>query len=46
MVNQFWGDKAGSLDDPFGHRWWLAQHIEDVSDEEMRKRAKAAFAAR
>jgi PhnB protein len=46
MVNQFWGDKAGSLEDPFGHRWWLAQHIEDLSDDEMKKRAKAAFASR
>lgn len=46
LVSQFWGDKAGSVEDPFGHRWWLAQHIEDVSDEEMRRRAKAAFASR
>lgn len=46
LINQFWGDKAGCIEDPYGHRWWLAQHLEDLSDEEMRKRAQAAFATR
>ncbi len=44
LQNQFWGDRYGKLRDPFGHRWGLAQHVEDVSPEEMKKRS-AAFAA-
>ncbi len=35
---QFYGDKGGRLRDPFGHTWGLAQHIEDVSPEEMERR--------
>ena len=46
LLNQFWGDRAGCVEDPYGHRWWLSQHIEDLSDEDLGKRAKAAFAAR
>ena len=41
--DQFWGDRMGTLRDPFGHRWTLATHIEDVDDEEMERRAAAAF---
>jgi PhnB protein len=44
LDNQFWGDRYGKLRDPFGHCWHLATHIEDVSPEEMMKRAEAAFA--
>ena len=44
LANQFWGDRYGQLDDPFGHGWALGQHIEDVSPEEMERRAKEAFA--
>lgn len=40
-TNQFWGDRSGKIEDPFGHRWGLATHIEDVSPEEMDRRAKA-----
>lgn len=36
--NMFWGDKYGSFVDPYGHRWALATHVEDVSPEEMKKR--------
>ncbi|MDQ4088019.1 MAG: VOC family protein [Pseudomonadota bacterium] len=43
--DQFWGDRMGTLVDPFGHRWTLATHIEDVSEEEMQRRAAAAFQA-
>ena len=43
--DQFWGDRMGTLVDPFGHRWTLATHVEDVSDEEIRRRAAAAFEA-
>ena len=41
--DQFWGDRMGTLVDPFGHRWTLATHFEDVSEEEMQRRAAAAF---
>ena len=41
--DQFWGDRMGTLVDPFGHRWSLATHIEDVSDEEMQRRMAQAF---
>jgi|ERR1035438_3944252 PhnB protein len=38
LSNQFWGDRYGKVRDPFGHQWGLAQHVEDVSPEEMKKR--------
>jgi PhnB protein len=40
-TDMFWGDRYGRLDDPFGHTWAVATHIEDVSPAEMKKRAKA-----
>lgn len=43
--NKFWGDRSGSLTDPFGHKWMLLTHIEDVSPEEMKKRMAEAFSA-
>ena len=43
LVDQFWGDRAGCLEDPFGHRWWLAQHVEDLTPEELKKRAESFF---
>jgi PhnB protein len=45
VADQFWGDRFGSIQDPFGHSWSIATHIEDVSPEEMTERAKAAMAA-
>jgi PhnB protein len=36
--NQFYGDRSGSFTDPFGHRWHIATHVEDVSPEDMQKR--------
>jgi PhnB protein len=42
VENQFYGDRAGGIIDPFGHRWYIATHIEDVSPEEMEKRAAAS----
>jgi PhnB protein len=42
LQDQFYGDRSGSLKDPFGHIWHVATHIEDVSPEEMDKRAAAA----
>jgi len=38
LGNQPWGDRYGSLKDPFGHSWSMATHVEDVSEEEMAKR--------
>jgi PhnB protein len=43
LNNMFWGDRFGSMVDPFGHNWSMAQHIEDVSPEEMKKRQEAFF---
>jgi PhnB protein len=37
--NMFWGDRFGTLTDPYGHVWHLATHVEDVSPEDMQKRA-------
>ena len=45
VEDQFWGDRFGSLTDPFGHSWSVATHVEDVPPEEMAERAKAAMAA-
>ena len=44
LADMFWGDRFGKLQDPFGHEWGLASHKEDVSPEEIGKRAQAAFA--
>lgn len=41
--DQFWGDRMGVLQDPFGHQWSLATHVEDVSGEEMGRRMAEAF---
>jgi PhnB protein len=41
VENQFYGDRSGQFEDPFGHRWSVATHVEDVSPEEMGKRAAA-----
>jgi PhnB protein len=43
VENQFYGDRGGKFTDPYGHNWWLATHIEDVSPDEMKKRAAALF---
>jgi PhnB protein len=45
VADQFWGDRFGTITDPFGHIWSIATHIEDVPPEEMAERAKAAMAA-
>jgi PhnB protein len=41
VADQFYGDRSGTLEDPFGHRWYVATHIEDVSSEELGKRYAA-----
>ena len=42
MADQFYGDRRGGVEDPFGYVWWIATHKEDLSAEEIRKRAAAA----
>lgn len=42
VANQFYGDRTGGIIDPFGHKWYLATHVEDVPPEELVRRAKAA----
>ncbi len=41
VADQFYGDRTGGVEDPFGHVWYVATHVEDVSPEEMRKRSEA-----
>lgn len=45
VEDQFYGDRTGTLIDPFGHRWSLATHIEDVAPEEMQRRLDAMAGA-
>ena len=44
LADQFWGDRYGRLQDPFGHSWAISQHVRDVSPEEIEK-ATAEFAS-
>ena len=44
VADQFYGDRLGTLEDPFGHTWHVSTHIEDVSPEELDRRAKKAMA--
>jgi PhnB protein len=41
VADQFYGDRTGGIEDPFGHVWYVATHIEDVPMEELEKRAAA-----
>jgi len=45
LADQFYGDSTVKLEDPFGHVWIFATHLEDVSEEEMRGRAAKLFGA-
>ena len=42
VADQFYGDRMGTLEDPFGHVWTIGTHIEDVPPEEMKRRMAAA----
>lgn len=42
LADQFYGDRSGTVEDPFGHKWTLSTHTEDLSPEEIEARAKAA----
>jgi PhnB protein len=43
VENQFYGDRLGTIEDPFGHQWHVATHVEDVPPDEMAKRAAAVM---
>ncbi|TDU79524.1 PhnB protein [Streptomyces sp. KS 21] len=43
VKDEFYGDRTGQLEDPFGHRWNIATHVADIPPEEMEKRAKEAL---
>jgi PhnB protein len=43
VADQFYGDRAGGIEDPYGHYWHVATHKEDVSPDEMKRRAEALF---
>jgi PhnB protein len=45
VEDRFYGDRSGQFEDPFGHRWDVSTHVEDVPQEEMAKRAESAMAA-
>ena len=45
VEDKFWGDRFGTIKDPFGHVWSIGTHVEDVSPQEMAERAKSAMAA-
>ena len=44
VENQFYGDRTGHFEDPFGHRWSVATRVKDVPPDEMEKRAAEAMA--
>ena len=43
IKDQFYGDRSGTLQDPFGHTWTVATHVEDVPPDEMRRRAEKSM---
>lgn len=45
LTDMFWGDRFGQVDDPFGHRWGLGTHKEDVAPEEIARRQQQFFAS-
>ena len=44
LADMFWGDRYGKLVDPFGHHWSIAEHLEDLTPEQMQERMAAAMA--
>jgi len=44
LSDTFWGDRYGKVVDPFGHHWSIAEHLEDLTPEQMQERMAAAFA--
>lgn len=45
VMDQFWGDRAGMVTDPYGHKWWLATHTKDLSPKAMKQAAEEFFAS-
>ena len=45
LENQFYGDRSGTLRDPFGHMWTIATHVEDIDPEELQRRSEAMLEA-
>jgi uncharacterized glyoxalase superfamily protein PhnB len=45
LANMFWGDRYGQVIDPYGHRWSIATHVEDLTPEQMMEKMAAQFAA-
>ncbi|HJV63870.1 MAG TPA: VOC family protein [Albitalea sp.] len=45
MQNQFWGDRAGAVTDPFGHKWFIATRLEEPSPQEIEQRVAKLFAS-
>lgn len=43
VADQFYGDRSGTLQDPFGHKWTLSTHIEEVAPDELKRRADSLF---
>ena len=43
LGDQFWGDRGGAISDPEGYNWWIATRKEDLTDEEIRRRADEFF---
>jgi PhnB protein len=43
VADKFYGDRSGTLEDPFGHTWHIATHVEDVAPDELRRRAEAVM---
>jgi PhnB protein len=43
MQNMFYGDRAGGVEDPAGHAWWISTHVEDVPMDELKRRAESAM---
>lgn len=43
VADQFYGDRGGRVIDPFGHKWWIASRVEEVSEEEQMRRARELY---
>ena len=44
VTDMFWGDRCGSLTDPFGYKWWIGTHTRDLTQKEIQEGALAAYA--
>jgi PhnB protein len=45
VADQFWGDRFGTVSDPFGHHWAIATHVEDLTPDEIAERGREALAS-